>query len=181
MKLLLLFWRLASFFSLEMWMRIMERNEMLYSLCYRAHWRWFRHQVSVRIAKIRKIINGWCRIDCWSQIWPWKWKHNNVLTPNIALRSGSLNLNGMLDTWRRFGWLLASAVTEDCVVIVDVPLVLVGGVDDAIELTICDTVVCTPDVDVVVDADKNVLASALALDTEFSSELCDDRSWKITR
>lgn len=29
-----------------------------------------------------------------------------VLTPNIWRRSGSLKRNGMLDTWRRFGWVL---------------------------------------------------------------------------
>lgn len=32
----------------------------------------------------------------------------NHLTPNIALKSGSLNRNGIFDTCRRFGWSRAS-------------------------------------------------------------------------
>lgn len=30
----------------------------------------------------------------------------SILTPNIWRRSGSLKRNGMLETWRRFGWAL---------------------------------------------------------------------------
>lgn len=38
-----------------------------------------------------------------------------VLTPNICLRSGSLNLKGMLETWSRLGCVLFSVLSEDCV------------------------------------------------------------------
>lgn len=44
-----------------------------------------------------------------------KEKGSRVLTPNICLRSGSLNLKGMLETWSRFGCVLFSVLSEDCV------------------------------------------------------------------
>lgn len=44
-----------------------------------------------------------------------KGKGSQVLTPNICLRSGSLNLKGMLETWSRFGCVLFSVLSEDCV------------------------------------------------------------------
>lgn len=34
-----------------------------------------------------------------------------VLTPNICLRSGSLNLKGMLETWSLLGWALLSVLS----------------------------------------------------------------------
>lgn len=38
-----------------------------------------------------------------------------VLTPNICLRSGSLNLKGMLETWSLLGCVLFSVFSDDCV------------------------------------------------------------------
>lgn len=35
-------------------------------------------------------------------------ERDEILTPNIARKSGSLNLNGIFDTCNRFGWLLES-------------------------------------------------------------------------
>lgn len=35
-----------------------------------------------------------------------------VLTPNICLRSGSLNLKGMLETWSLLGWALLSVLSD---------------------------------------------------------------------
>lgn len=77
----------------------------------------------------------------------------------------------MLDTWRRFGWDLESDVVED--VIVPVGITLVGDVD--ITLVASDTLVCTPDDDVVVGDTNDDLASALAL-TLSASELSEN-SW----
>jgi len=88
------------------------------------------------------------------------------ITPNIARKSGSLNLKGMLETWRRFGWLLASVVVveEELVVTVDVPFV--EGDVEIIEFA-WDIIVCTPDDDE--EAGDDNLASALALDTAISA------------
>ena len=88
---------------------------------------------------------------------------NNIMqkifspTPNIALKSGSLNLNGIFDTWRRFGWFLASEIMED-----EVFVAIEELLDVVIAVSVCDT--CVPDDDVVVTDWDEVLASILALD-----------------
>lgn len=81
----------------------------------------------------------------------------------------------MLDTWRRFGWDLESAVVEDVVVPVGIPLA--GDVD--ITVVVSDALVWMPGVDVVVGDTNNDLASALAL-TLSASELSEN-SWKQGR
>lgn len=89
-------------------------------------------------------------------------------TPNIALKSGSLNLNGIFDTWRRFGWFLASEIMEDEVFVAFEELL-----DVVIAVSVCDT--CVPDDDVVVTDWDEVLASILALDkfvSAVASVLC---------
>lgn len=73
----------------------------------------------------------------------------------------------MLETWRRLGWLLESAVVEE-VVVVPVGTPLEGDVD--ITDVASDTLVCTDDV--VVDTNGD-LASALAL-TLSASELSEN-------
>lgn len=89
----------------------------------------------------------------------------------MARKSGSLNLKGMLDTWRRFGWDLESVVVED-VVVVPVGMPLVGDEDNTAVTS--DTLVWTPDVDVAVDN----LASALAL-TLSASEFSENSLRKV--
>lgn len=42
-------------------------------------------------------------------------EREQVLTPNICLRSGSLNLKGMLETWSLLGCDLFSVFSDDCV------------------------------------------------------------------
>lgn len=95
-----------------------------------------------------------------------------MLTPNIALKSGSLNLNGMFDTWRRFGWDLESIGVEDVVV---VPLE--GEIDKMTAVSV--SLVCTPDVAVVVVDTNDDLASTLAL--TFSASELSENSWKVAR
>lgn len=74
----------------------------------------------------------------------------------------------MLDTWRRFGWDLESAVVEE-VVVVPVGIPLEGDVDIT---AVASDDVCTPDVEVVVVTNDD-LASALAL-TLSASELSEN-------
>lgn len=88
----------------------------------------------------------------------------------MALKSGSLNLNGMLETWRRFGWLLESAGVEDGVV--EPGDVVTTAVD------VSDAFVSTPDVEVVVVDTNGDLASALLALTLSASEFSEN-SWKV--
>lgn len=44
-----------------------------------------------------------------------KKERKQVLTPNICLRSGSLNLKGILETWSLLGCDLFSVFSDDCV------------------------------------------------------------------
>lgn len=72
----------------------------------------------------------------------------------------------MFDTWRRFGWFLASEIMEDVVFVEEL-------LDVVIAVSVCDT--CDPDDVVVTDWDED-LASILALDKFVSvvaSVLCN--------
>lgn len=49
-----------------------------------------------------------------------------IRTPNIARRSGSLNLNGIFDTCRRFGWLLESIMVKNAIKLKSMAIKLVN-------------------------------------------------------
>lgn len=144
----------------------------LNSPCCHVRWRWFPHRGWDRIAKTNikeRDIDHNMKIfvrkstRCGSSVMNYnpiklverREREKYKLTPNIARKSGSLNLNGMFDTWRRFGWDFESVAVE----VIDVVVV------DITDVVVSDTFVCTPDVNVVGVAGDVIgdLASELAL------------------
>lgn len=85
-----------------------------------------------------------------------------ILTPNIALKSGSRNLNGIFDTCNRFGWFFWSLWTRDAI---DVGVVVTADVTiplTAFKLAITWEVVC--DATVLEDAAAAAAAAAAVID-----------------
>lgn len=98
------------------------------------------------------------------------------LTPNIALKSGSLNLKGIFDTWSLFGWLFESLSVDTApdvngVVTVDVD----WAIDDTIEPDCDDTVHCEP-ADVTVTPSTMLLLTDVCCCKIVSGSVCCNKS-----
>lgn len=83
-------------------------------------------------------------------------KNKKSLTPNIDLKSGSLNLNGIFDTCNLFGWFFESEEEMVAIVVVDV---VIGTTD--VNAVVVDELgrVATDDAVVLVSTDCDVSGS----------------------